>query len=231
MTVSQDPAQPGDPGPGTRPGDLVVVGPELLAADQVAGLQLIYEQAFPPHFRVPLAQLAADSARDRLLVALDGGDPVGFAALRLLSVPRWVFLRYFGIAADRRRTGLGLRFWQLLAQVVTDLGWPARIAFEVEDPAHATRDQAEQQVRLGRIGFWTRCGASPLPVTGYLMPALTDTGHIEPMMLMAFDPGEGSPSAADVADLVRAIFTEHYSLTERHPIVAGALESIGPGGG
>jgi GNAT superfamily N-acetyltransferase len=231
MSVSWNPAQAGHREPRPGSGGLVVVGPEVLTADQIARLQRIYEQAFPPHLRVPLAELAADSPRDRLLVALDGGDAVGFAALRLLSAPRWAFLRYFGVAADRRRTGLGLRFWQLLTQAVTDLGWPASIALEAEDPAHAASDPAEQQVRLGRIGFWTRCGASPLPVTGYMMPALTDIGHSEPMVLMAFDPGAGSPSPADVANLVRAIFTEHYGLTGRHPIVLAALESIGTGAG
>ena len=151
--------------------------------------------------------------------------------MRLLSGPRWAFLRYFGVAADRRRSGIGLRFWQLLTESVVDLGWPARIALEAEDPAEAAGDPAEQEVRRGRIGFWAKCGASALPVPGYAMPALTKIGSAEQMVLMAFDPAAGSPGVADVSDLVQAIFTEHYGLAPRHPIVSAALASIGTGGG
>jgi hypothetical protein len=64
-----------------------------------------------------------------------------------------------------------------------------------------------------------------------MMPALTDVGDSEPMVLMAFDPGAGNLSPAGLADLVRAIFTEHYGLDLRHPIVRAALESIGARGG
>ena len=228
MTVSPGgAAQPRRRQPAVRAGDLVVAGPEALVGKQLTRLQQIYEQAFPLHLRVPLAQLAVPSSRDRLLVALDDGAPVGFAVLRLLTGPRWAFLRYFAIASDRQRTGLGLRFWRLLVETVADLGWPARIALEVEDPADAAGDPADRRVRLGRLAFWTRCGASALPVPGYVMPALTDIGCAESMVLMAFDPGAGSPSPADLAALVRAIFTEHYGLEEWHPIVLAALESIG----
>ena len=174
-----------------------------------------------PASRASRAKLARPAA-----VALDDGAPVGFAALRLLTGSRWAFLRYFAIASDRQRTGLGLRFWRLLLESVADLGWPARIAFEVEDPADAVGDPADRQIRLGRIGFWTRCGASELPVPGYVMPALTNIGCAEPMVLMAFDPGADSLGPASLGALVRAIFTEHYGLEEWHPVVLAALESI-----
>jgi Acetyltransferase (GNAT) family len=212
-------------------GDLVLANPDELASDQLDKLQQIYEQAFPPHLRVPMAELAAATPRGRLLVALDQGEPVGFAAIRLLTGPQWVFLRYFGIAAGRRRTGVGLRLWQLLTESVVDLGWPARIALEAEDPAEAAGNPAEQEVRRGRIGFWARCGASALPVPRYAMPALTEIGSAEQMVLMVFDPGARSPGVADVSDLVQAIFTEHYGLAPLHPIVSAALASIGTGGG
>ena len=213
---------------GWRSGGLALASPGELDPGQFGRLRQIYEQAFRPDLRVPLTRLAAPSPRDRLLVALEGRDPVGFAAIRLLAVPRWSLLRYFGVAADRRRSGYGLRLWQLVAESVADLGWPARIALEAEDPADAAGDPAEQEVRRGRIGFWSRCAARALPVGSYVMPALTDGGHAEPMVLMAVDPGAGSPSLADMSHLVRAIFTEHYGLAATDPVVTAALDSIGP---
>jgi hypothetical protein len=197
---------------------------------QLSQLELVYAQAFPARLRVPLAELAAPGPRDQLLVALAGDDVAGFAALRLLDAVRWAFLRYYGVAADRRRQRLGLRFWQLLTPSLATAGWPARIAFEVEDPAEAAGDPAEQDVRRGRIAFWENCGAVTLPVVRYVMPAFTPLSSAEPMILMAAD--QGGPArlgAATLAELVRAIYTEHYRLEPRHSLVTAALESIATG--
>lgn len=206
----------------------LVVAAHELDDRQLSQLGNVYERAFPPHLRVPLTGLAAPTHRDRLAVALDGNDPVGFAALRLLESVNWVFLRYYAIAADRRRTGLGLSFWQQLTGFVAASHWPARIAFEVEDPADAQHDEAEQRIRLGRIRFWEKCGAAVLPVPGYVMPALTKIGHPEPMVLMAAGSvGSTRLAGGELSALVRAIYTDHYGLPAEHPTVAAATTSIG----
>lgn len=210
---------------------LIVVRAAELDSVQLGGLERIYREAFPPSLRVPLAELATPSPRDRLLVALEAGEPVGFASLRLLHDGGWVFLRYCAVAAARRRAGLGLLFWRQLRQAVAGGGWPARIAFEVEDPAHADGDTGEQAIRHGRIGFWRNCGAIELPVPSYVMPALTALGEPEPMVLMAFDPQQRALSSADLSDLVCAIFTRHYGLDRQHLLVRAALDSIGTGRG
>lgn len=214
---------------GTAPDDgLAVVPAADLDAHQAGALDAIYEQAFPPHLRIPLAELAASSPRDRFLTALDGGEPVGFAALRRLSAADWVFLRYYAVATQRRRSGVGLRFWRRVGPTLAAAGWPARIAFEVEDPADVPDDEAERQIRLSRIRFWESCGAVAQPVPGYVMPPLTDIGYAEPMVLMAAEPGQAGPLDNDaLAQLVRAIYTEHYGLSVRDPLVGGALASIG----
>ncbi len=201
-----------------------------LDAVQRRQLHRIYEEAFPAQLRVPLAKLAAPGPRDQLLVAIDGAVPVGFASARLLADADWVFLRYFGVAADRRRERLGLQFWQRLVPSLVAAGWPARIALEVEDPADAREDSTEEAVRRGRIRFWQRCGAVSLPVPGYVMPALTEVGSPEPMILMAADPDSpDSLSPHRLAALVQAIYTEHYLLGRDHPLPAAALASIGSG--
>ena len=197
---------------------------------QLSQLELIYAQAFPAHLRVPLPELAAPGPREQLLVALTGYDVAGFAALRLLDAVGWAFLRYYGIAANRRRQRLGLRFWQLLRPYLAAAGWPARIAFEVEDPADAPGDPAEQDVRRGRIAFWENCGAVKLPVARYVMPAITPLGAAEPMILMAADPdGPARLGAARLAKLVQAIYAEHYRLEPGHSLMTAALESIATG--
>jgi hypothetical protein len=193
-------------------------------------LELVYEEAFPAHLRVPLSELAAKSSRDQLLVGLAGDDVAGFAAVRWLTTAGWVFLRYYGVAAKLRRQRLGWRFWQLLAPLIAASGWPARIAFEVEDPADVPGDYAEQAVRRGRIAFWESCGAVTLPVPLYVMPALTELGTAEPMILMCADPEQpAGPPAADLAVLVEAIYAEHYGLPPGHSLMTAAVESIAGG--
>jgi len=232
VNPADDGTAPGGPAGEPSGGELRIVAAAQLSATQLGRIQAIYAQAFPPHLRVPLADLAVPGSRDQFLTALDGDDPVGFAALRLLAAPRWAFLRYYGVAADRRRRGYGVRFWHQLAPMLVPLGWPARIAFEVEDPADAHDDAAERAIRRGRIAFWERCGAAVLPVPGYVMPALTSIGHPEPMILMGSDPEACWPlPGPELAALVRAIFTEHYGLPPDHRLVTGAIASIKDGSG
>ena len=188
----------------------------------------VYEQAFGPHHRVPFAELAAMGPQDMLVAALDGDEPAGFAALRLLDSVGWTFLRYYGIATRRRGAGLGQRFWRLLRPTVEQAGWPARIVFEVEDPAHAASEEA-RDVAVARIAFWARCGCQVLPITGFVMPDITGYSSPEPMLLMAGDPAKDSWSAAELADLVLAIYTRRYQLDAEHPTVVAALASIADG--
>jgi hypothetical protein len=214
--------------PGAPPSAELQVRPVAeLDQRQLGQLELVYTQAFPARLRVPLPELATPGPKDLLLAGLVGDDVAGFAALRLLDTVGWVFLRYYGVATKRRRQRLGLRFWQLLTPSLAAAGWPARIAFEVEDPADARGDPAEQDVRRGRIAFWESCGAFMLPVPRYVMPALTPLGAAELMILMAADSdGRGHPGPAALAGLVRAIYAEHYRLEPGHPLITGAVDSI-----
>lgn len=210
-------------------GELRLTHSSELTASQFDLVAEIYEQAFSPHHRVPFAELATPAPGDMLVAALDGGEPVGFAALRLLDAAGWTFLRYYGIATGRRGAGLGRRFWRLLRPAVEEAGWPARIAFEVEDPAHATSDDA-REVAVARIAFWTRCGCQVLPVTGFVMPDFTGHSSPEPMLLMAIDPARVSWSAAEVEEFVVAIYDGRYRFGREHPMVIAALASIGDSG-
>ena len=194
---------------------------------QLGQLELVYAQAFPARLRVPLRELAAPHPKGQLLVGLVGDEVASFAALRLLDTAGWAFLRYYGVATQRRRQRLGLRFWQLLTPLIAAGGWPTRIAFEVEDPADTPGDPAEQDVRRGRIAFWEGCGAVMLPVPRYVMPALTPLGAAEPMILMAADTSAPTcPGAAGLAELVQAIYTEHYRLEPGHALITAAIDSI-----
>src|SRR5215469_8837937 len=185
----------------------------------------IYHEAFAPHHRVPFAELASTGPADMLVAAIEGDQPVGFAALRLLGAADWTFLRYYGIAADRRVTGLGQRFWRMVRPAVQAAGWPARIAFEVEDP-DAVAGHGGREIAVARIAFWTRCDCQTLPVTGFVMPDFSGLEGPEPMLLMASDPATTTFSASELAELLLAIYSGRYQLDADHPMVRAALASI-----
>jgi len=197
-----------------------------LTGQQRSRIAEIYHRAFAPHHRVPFGELAATGPADILLAAVDGDEPVGFAAARKLGTAGWTFLRYYGIAAERRGTGLGQRFWRLFGPAVQAAGWPARIAFEVEDPEHMA-SHGTRQTAAARIAFWSRCGCRLLPVAGYVMPDISGLGPPEPMLLMASDPAMATIPGGDIADLVLAIYQGRYQLGPEHPMVLAALASIG----
>jgi hypothetical protein len=207
-------------------GSLRVARVAELSARQVAGVSDIYRQAFPPHLRVPFAGLAAEGPADLFLAGLEGQDPVAFAAFMRLDRHGWVFLRYFGVAANRRRQGAGRQFWNLLRVTLREAGWPDRIAFEVEDPDHA-RDADERQVCQGRIEFWRTCGCVVLPVRGYVMPDISGLADPEPMLLMTAGREAGPAlQTAGLAHVVRAIYEGRYGLGPSHPLVVRALEAL-----
>lgn len=194
---------------------------------QLARVRAIYEEAFSPELRVPFADLTQAGDVDQTLVALDGAQAVGFAALRLLTSVQWSFLRYFAVARPRRSQGAGRLFWQLLKPSLSAGGWPGRVVFEVEDPDDAAGDGAERVIRERRISFWMRCGAGVLAAPGYVLPDYTGSGMTEPMLLMAGDTDAAPALAGDeLRRLVLAIYTDRYGLAADHPLVAGTLASI-----
>jgi hypothetical protein len=202
-------------------------------ADELTPVQLdqvhqIYVEAFPPDLRVPFGELAVATPTDLMLAAVEGTEPVGFAASMLLRDSGWTFLRYYAVAGTQRRAGTGRGFWALVVPALTATGWPGQVVFEVEDPAQPGCDRAEQAIRRGRIAFWQRCGARLLDVAGYVMPDLTGFSAPEPMRLMAYyDADSGPLPPRQVAGVVTALYTCRYGLRPGDPLVADALASIG----
>jgi Acetyltransferase (GNAT) family len=212
----------------SRLDDLRVVRCDELTPDQQDQVISIYAQAFAPELRVPFAELAAPGPAGLMHVAVDGSEPVGFAANMLLGQTGWTFLRYYGVSATRRRHGIGRRFWPLLLTALEAASFPVRIVFEVEDPREAAADLAEKGVRDARIAFWERCGARLLPVDGYVMPDLVGLAAPEPMRLMTYDTAAGGQLlAGQIAGLVTALYSCRYGLDDHDPMVLAALRSIG----
>jgi hypothetical protein len=201
---------------------LTAVPSTKLSAGQQARVAAIYADSFSDGLRVPFAELSQPAEGNRMLVALAGPAPVGFAALRLLGSVGWSFLRYFAIERSRRSQGAGREFWPLLLRELAVGGWPARIVFEVEDPAEAAGDAAECLLRRRRIAFWTAVGARLLPVPDYVMPDYTGAGT-EPVLLMA---SAEVPTTDEVRSLVRGVYADRYGLSPADPLVFRALATI-----
>ena len=96
-----------------------------LSAPQRSRVAAIHADSFSRSLRVPFTELSQPAEGNRMLVALDGQAPVGFAALRLLGSVGWSFLGYFAIDRSRRSQGSGREFWPIRQQELAVGGWPA----------------------------------------------------------------------------------------------------------
>ena len=209
--------------------ELVVKSIDALSDEQVARVQVIYEDAVSADLRVPFEELTRPGDADQTFVAMEGNTPAGMAAWRLLASVEWSFLRYFAIAGDRRSRGLGRQFWHLLQLSLQKEAWPTCIVFEVEDPGQAAGDEAQRAIRTRRISFWTACGARLLPARGYVLPDYTASGTTEPMLLMAVTPAAVPSVQGDwIRRLVLAIYTDRYGMAPDDPLVSRAIASIVP---
>jgi GNAT superfamily N-acetyltransferase len=188
----------------------------------LAQILAIYEEAFPPHQRVPFDELIAGARKnDRLFVVVtDAADPVGFAALSQLKSVGCAFVEYFAVARHRRSRGIGGGLWEGILRTLEERHEPLRLVLEVEDPEEPGIAAEKVEFRCRRIRFWERCGARLLADHGYVMPDLG--GGTEPLRVMWADPitpRAAQPSGDKLFQLIRALYVDGYGLPEDHPLV------------
>jgi GNAT superfamily N-acetyltransferase len=194
---------------------------ESLSPDGIDHVRRIYEAGFAPHLRADFPELIGEREPGELAFALTAdGQPRGFAMLRPLGPTGWIFLRYFVIDAGQRGRGLGGELWTLLTAQLRESGY-SLLVFDVEDPAEPGTGQLEVAIRIRRIVFYQRHGASVLPVTGYRTPhGDAAESAWTPMLLLAAGLSDGAPPAASLRDVVEAVYRYRWSLAPDHPQVA-----------
>ncbi|GHJ60148.1 hypothetical protein NOK12_26660 [Nocardioides sp. OK12] len=198
--------------------DHPLVEAAALAADQLALVREIYDEAFPADLRVPFGDLLAD----RLLVRLDpDGRPEGLAVVRALGTTGWTFLRYYAVGA--RGGGTGSAMLDQLATLLAREGG-ALLVWDVEDPDEPGLDAEHVEEHRRRIRFYERNAGELLPVVDYRPPHDGDlAGHAPPMRLMCRTLGAWV--RPPVADIVRVAYEHRYGLAGDHPVVRRTLEA------
>ena len=156
-----------------------------------------FSEAFAENERKPLPDILdlAAQGRYQLWGLFDGGRMLGYATLwRQADIPL-VLLDYLGVSAKLRCGGLG-------AAILTRLkarGFP--IVTESELPVPGDSD-AENTIRLRRIGFYRRNGFTPayeMATCGMRWQALlANTDGLEPSDIMAWHKALYGPERTDV---------------------------------
>ncbi|MCI9511557.1 GNAT family N-acetyltransferase [Oscillospiraceae bacterium 50-60] len=114
-------------------------------------------RTFPPNEQKPLPFILDLIAGGRytLLGLYDGPSLLGYASLQTSpDRPGYILLDYLGVTAARRNGGLGSRILSLLEK---RFGKNACLIIEAESPVPGG-DEAENALRVRRIGFYERCG-------------------------------------------------------------------------
>lgn len=148
-----------------------------LAADERAVLVEIYEEAFPPAERNPVARFG--SVPLRFWLALDDRRTViGFCAVGDLS--DCAYLQYIAVTAAWRNRGIGAELLAVLAADLAAAGYRG-VVLEIDDPASAE----DREIAARRQAFYARWGAQPVPgLTGYVIPDRVDPTADVPMLLL-----------------------------------------------
>lgn len=190
-----------------------------VTAEQLAAVEAIYEDAFPPDLRAPFETLLAD----RLVVRVSpGGVPEGLAVLRALGATGWVFLRYYAVGV--RGGGVGTSMLGELATLLASEGC-SLLVWDVEDPDEPGLSDEHVTEHRRRIAFYERAGGVLLPVRDYAPPHGDDLDeHAPALRLMCMPLGDAPVPAA--RDVLLAAMTLRYDLPADHPAVTRALASI-----
>lgn len=128
---------------------------ELKTLDR-EGLERLYheelERVFSDSERRPLGAMLRllEMGRYEALLAIEEGEPIGYAMLWLSDAPDSALLEYLGVLRGKRNGGAG-------SQILTLLGERYQQLFgEAEAPD--TGDPEEDDLRRRRIGFYLRNG-------------------------------------------------------------------------
>jgi GNAT superfamily N-acetyltransferase len=196
-----------------------------LSPAALAGLRRIYEDGFPPHQRDDFVAVTGQRRDGELALALvSGGQPAGFAMLRPLGDTGWVYLRYFVVDHGQRGQGLGGLLWELLTARLRETGFTL-LVFDVDDPDEPGCGPGQSEVRVRRIRFYQRHGASLLPVTGYRAPdAAPESSGWSPMLLMTASLADGR----DALEGDRALAVAAAVYRFRWELAPGDFPVIGP---
>jgi hypothetical protein len=191
----------------------------------------VYEASFPPSQRQDLQDLQKqliagsmelDETRDQygdiMCMTLTEVFPGGMQPF-LLACYTAVFpqMRGLGIGSIHRRKLAEL----LVAEYPTYLG----LFSEIESTLETGLTPEALKVRQARKSFFLKLGLREIPVN-YRFPSYTNTGeHLQGELLwLPFQEKELTTEL--LADILRRIYTEGYSLSPEDPLITGVISSI-----
>ncbi len=210
--------------------DALSLGQETrLAPGEARVLRAIYEASFPPSEREEFGGVLASAAAGSraLFVARLAGEPVGLAAVRMLSTPDKVgYLEYLATAAHLRSRGIGGRLLRHLIETLRGGQQASALAFEVESVEHGPPEEAD--IRQRRIAFYLRHGAAIVECAPrYRAPNLAGRGVVHfSIMWLPLDGQALPPSGERLRALVRAMLTQGYGLPADHPLLLAVLDDL-----
>lgn len=180
-----------------------------LWADSMA----IYQSTFPEWEREPVAMIAErlEKGQYLLFAGLLEQQVIGFYLLELNPDHSYVFFNFLAVDAPYQGKGLGARLCRDAMHRFSQLSGYAWFFIEAEE---------RQAIFYGRLGFWKL-------LLDYQVPRFDGAGSV-PMSLMVLPADEvpSSISRAELADIIRHIFTNGYLLSVDDARIAAQLARI-----
>lgn len=184
-----------------------------------ASVARIYTAAIEPSEQKPPELLRRHVGDDRysFLLAEDGGEVVGFAAVFIPSSQDFWLLEYLAVDGARRSAGLGAALFDAAVAHVGNIV-PGRFGLLEVDAADAVVGEGNDIPR--RLQFYARNGCRKIAGLRYLLP-LSSRGTPPAMQLLVQGlPGQSTIARSTLQDWLVTLYVEVYGQPGDDPRLA-----------
>lgn len=183
---------------------------------------LIYQEAFPPSERQPLAKISERIAagKSQLFVGIMDEEVICMALLWNFSKTDFTLLDYMAVAEKHRNKNFGSKLFHFLVDKVTSNH--KFLLFEVEN--YFSGENREQ--RKSRINFYLKNGAYLLENVPYMLPSMDNSSPLEMQLMIAPKCKSALMKKSVLQNIIKRLYQELYEKSENDVLLVSVLEKI-----
>lgn len=183
---------------------------------------LIYQEAFPPSERQPLAKISEriTARKSQLFVGITDEEVICMALLWDFSNTDFTLLDYMAVSEKYRNNHFGSKLFHFLVDKLKSNH--KFLLLEVEN--YMFGDNREQ--RKKRINFYFKNGSYLLENVPYMLPSLDKSLPLEAQLMIAPKYKSTYLKKSEIENLIKRLYLEIYEKSESYALLVSVLKKI-----